>query len=48
MPIKISKKEMMNDIKELILLVSAFTKEDTAGYDYLQKLIKKYEKMGGV
>ena len=35
-------KEMIQDIKEMILLLSALTKENTEGEDYLNELKKKY------
>lgn len=35
--------EMREDIKKLILLVSAFTKKDTVGEDYLNEIKEKYQ-----
>ena len=34
--------DMKSDIDKMILLISAFTPEDSQGYDLLQEWIKKY------
>jgi hypothetical protein len=38
----ISKQEMLQDIKEMLLLISAFTEPDTEGEKTLQKWQDKY------
>lgn len=42
---KITKTEMIKDIKCLLLLLSALTPKNTAGEDYLNDLQKKYNGM---
>jgi hypothetical protein len=42
-----TKKEMLQDIREMIILISAFTKPKTQGSAYLAVLKEKYSKPKG-